>query len=172
MSIFSAWFCRRTAYIFTFIVATAAQAQTPANPVPKPSPLILFIIGENEYHTWETLPRFAEQELAIRGLNFSFALASPKEGDSNFSNFDQIKDADLIVISVRRRTPPKEMLALLRKHLNAGKPLVALRTASHAFGAVAQDAEHEGWPTFDGEILGCKYENHFSNTGPNAKTVV
>ena len=131
-------------------------------------PHIVFIIGENEYHTWETLPEFAHKDLEWRGLNCSFVMASTKEGDSVFTNYNIIKEADLLVVSARRRTPPKEMMALIREHLNAGKPLVGIRTASHAFGAKPVDDQHEGWESFDVDVLGGNYQGHYNNVGPNA----
>jgi hypothetical protein len=71
---------------------------------------IVMIIGENEYNTWETLPEFGRKELEWRGYQVSYVTASPKEGDPNFSNFEMIKDADLVLVSTRRRTPPKRRL--------------------------------------------------------------
>jgi putative heme-binding domain-containing protein len=128
-------------------------------------PHIVFIIGENEYHTWETLPRFARETLTERGLDCSFVEASSAVGDNFFTNYNLIKGADLLVLSVRRRTPPKEMMALIRQHLEAGKPLAGIRTASHAFGATPPDSDHEGWTNFDTEILGASYQNHYNNPG-------
>src|SRR5581483_5630643 len=139
-----------------------------ANSPSLPSPHVVFVIGENEYHTWETLPEFACKELAAQRLTSSFVMASPKEHDNNFTNFAAIKDADLLFISVRRRTPPTEMMSLIRAHLAAGKPLLGIRTASHAFGADPPDNAHEGWRTFDRDILGCSYQDHYNNTGTNA----
>jgi putative heme-binding domain-containing protein len=136
------------------------------------APRVAFIIGENEYHTWETLPEFATQELEPRGLTCSFVMASPREHDNVFTNFAEIKDADLLFISVRRRTPPKEMMALIRAHLKAGKPLIGIRTASHAFGADPPDDLHEGWRTFDRDILGASYQDHYNNVGSNAPATV
>jgi putative heme-binding domain-containing protein len=129
---------------------------------------VVFIVGENEYHTWETLPEFARTELGPRDLASSFVMASSTEHDNNFTNFAEIKDADLLFISVRRRTPPTEMMALIRAHLKAEKPLIGIRTASHAFGADPPDNAHEGWRSFDRDILGCSYQDHYNNTGPNA----
>jgi len=129
---------------------------------------VVFVIGENEYHTWETLPEFARRELEPRGLRCSFVMASPKEHDNTFTNFALIKEADLLFLSVWRRTPPKEMMSLIRAHLRAGKPLIGIRTASHAFGADPPDNEHEGWRSFDREILGCSYQDHYNNVGTNA----
>jgi putative heme-binding domain-containing protein len=133
---------------------------------------VVFIIGENEYHTWETLPDFARTELEPRGLSCSFVMASPKEGDNVFTNFAVIRDADLLFVSVRRRTPPKEMMGLIRAHLQAGKPLAGIRTASHAFGAKPADELHEGWPAFDTEVLGCSYQGHYNNQPPNSPPTI
>src|SRR5206468_961731 len=72
-----------------------------------------------------------------------------------------------LVLSVRRRTPAKEQLAAVREYLESGKPLVAIRTASHAFGARPAEG-HAAWPNFDTEVLGGKYENHYGKprSGP------
>ena len=129
---------------------------------------IVFIIGENEYHTWETLPEFARTDLEPVGLKCSFVTASSNEGDNVFANFTVLKEADLLFISVRRRTPPREMMALIRAHLQAGKPLAGIRTASHAFGATPADDLHEGWPTFDIDVLGGRYQGHYNNGQPNS----
>ncbi|HVY68415.1 MAG TPA: PVC-type heme-binding CxxCH protein, partial [Verrucomicrobiae bacterium] len=129
-------------------------------------PNICFIIGENEYHTWETLPEFATNSLAWRGLQLSFVTSSTNTADNEFNNYSAIKDADLLVLSTRRRAPPKPMMALIRQHLGAGKPLVGIRTASHAFGTKPKDDQHEGWETFDIDVLGANYQNHYG-AGPN-----
>jgi len=54
-------------------------------------------------------------------------------------------------------------MTLIRQHLQAGKPLAGIRTASHAFGASPKDEQHENWLNFDVDVLGCHYENHYNN---------
>ncbi|MEO8428289.1 MAG: PVC-type heme-binding CxxCH protein [Verrucomicrobiota bacterium] len=125
-------------------------------------PHVVFVLGENEYHTWETLPEFARKELESRGFKCSYVNAPP-EGGNEFANFRVIKDADLLVVSARRRTPPKEMMELIHQHLDAGKPLVGIRTASHAFDAKPPDDQHSSWNNFDRDVLGGHYENHYGN---------
>ena len=126
-------------------------------------PHVVFVIGENEYHTWDTLPEFARQELVKRNVRCSFVSSSPRPDDNFFCDINAIKEADLLFVSARRRTPSKEMMALIRAHLDAGKPMAGIRTASHAFGAKPADDQHEGWPEFDVEILGCNYLGHYGN---------
>ncbi|MCW5558040.1 MAG: ThuA domain-containing protein, partial [Verrucomicrobiae bacterium] len=133
---------------------------------------VVFIIGENEYHTWETLPEFARAELDWRGYQTSFVTASEKVDDNDFKNWEVISRADLLVISTRRRTPPKPMMDALRAHVAAGKPVVGIRTASHAFEIRDQkEPTDTTWPRFDTEVLGGDYQDHYG-TGPGKTTVV
>ena len=127
---------------------------------------IVMIIGENEYQTDETLPAFARQELAWRGFDIDFVRASSREGDGNFTNHSAIARADLLVISVRRRTPPAAMLDLIRSHIASGRAVVGLRTASHAFDAPVREPGHAAWTGFDMAILGGNYQGHYNNKPP------
>ncbi len=123
---------------------------------------VAMVIGENEYHTWETLPAFARAELIPRGYRVVTVDASPNVDDNEFKNWEAIRDADLVLLSVRRRTPPPEMIAALRAHLDAGKPLVGIRTASHAFELMGKaNPAGRSWPGFDRAILGGHYDNHY-----------
>ncbi len=128
---------------------------------------IAFLISEPEYHTAETLPEFAKKELAFRGFHCTFIQADASDPNA-FTGIEAIKNADLLVVSVRRRTPPKEQLELIRQHLNAGRPLVGIRNASHAFDAKPPDERHDSWSTFDVDILGASYQGHYANKPPNS----
>jgi len=55
------------------------------------------------------------------------------------------------------------MMALIRQHLQAGKPLAASHGQS-CLWRQALDEQHEGWPNFDVEVLGCHYENHYNDS--------
>jgi nicotinamidase-related amidase/type 1 glutamine amidotransferase len=126
-------------------------------------PTVAFLIGENEYRTWETLPRFAREELAWRGFNPVFVTASTNVSDGNFTNVAALEHADLIVVSARRRAPRREVIAAIHGHLAAGRPIVGIRTASHAFAGTLPATEAAAfavWPEFDAEVLGGNYHNH------------
>jgi type 1 glutamine amidotransferase/nicotinamidase-related amidase len=131
-------------------------------------PHIVFVISESEYKTAETLPAFARAELEPRGLRCTFIHASAAK-PNEFPKIAAVKTADLLVLSVRRQIPPADQLDMIRAHLKAGKPLVAIRTASHAFHAGKDDVK-AGWPAFDTEILGGRYEGHYGKktNGPSA----
>ncbi|HEV3145127.1 MAG TPA: isochorismatase family protein [Gemmataceae bacterium] len=120
-------------------------------------PHVVFLIGEDEYKTEVSLPEFAKRELEPRGIRCTFVLANETE-KNKFVGLEALKDADLLVLSVRRRVPPAEQLQMIRDYLESGRPLVGIRTASHAFCLVDKP---EGWPGFDHEVLGGDYKMHY-----------
>jgi nicotinamidase-related amidase len=127
-------------------------------------PHAVFVIGEDEYHTDQTLPALALAELLPRGFDCTFVVADAKDPD-RFPGLEILRDADVLVLSVRRRTPPPFQLNLIRDYLARGKPLVAIRTASHAFDRKT-GASPSSWPTFDTDVLGAKYLGHYSSKPP------
>lgn len=138
------------------------------------APHVVFVIGEDEYETEVTLPGFAREELEPRGVECTFVFEDPSR-PGRFPDLEEaLQEADLMVLSVRRRALSVRQLELVREYLDSGRPLVAIRTSSHAFAL--RDTLPEGsaeWPTFDVDILGARYEGHYSNRGPGApKTMI
>src|SRR4051812_6397455 len=145
------------ALLFTALTFTTADAADGKR--------IVFMIGEEEYHTWETLPEFAKTDLAPAGYKFTIINADPADKNNFPGLIEALHDADLLFLSVRRRTPSKEQLDAVRAHLAAGKPLVGIRTASHAFALrpndKVADPKLEAWQSFDPEVLGGHYTGHY-----------
>ncbi len=150
--------------LFATPVISLQSAEGAEEPSP---PHIVFIIGEQEYDTQETLPEFATTQLQPRGYRSTMIHVNPNDPD-DFPGLEVLDDADLIVLSVRRRTPKTEQLERIRGYLNAGKPLVGIRTASHAFDRKKPPAPgHADWVKFDIEVLGGDYQNHYGNKPPH-----
>ena len=135
-------------------------------------PNLVFLIGEDEYRTAETLPEFAQRELEPRGFRVEIIQDGP--GDKgNFAGLTEaLPRADGLLVSLRRRALPRAQLDAIRAHLEAGKPLVGIRTASHAFAPRDQERDEfvvkggrAEWPRFDPEVLGGNYQGHHG-TGP------
>lgn len=130
--------------------------------------LIVFMIAEAEYETRESLSAFAAKHVlpwATRaGYQYAFVFADTDDPNA-FPDIEKVADADLLVLSVRRRTLQTEALAIVKSYLDAGKPLIAIRTSSHAFHLRNADPPdgHADWQQFDEEILGANYEGHFAN---------
>src|SRR5262249_5118291 len=74
-------------------------------------------------------------------------------------NLNALPSADVLVIFARRTNLPEEQMTLLRQHWEKGKPIVAMRTASHAF----QPADNE---VLDRKVLGGDYKGAGSYTTP------
>ncbi len=124
-------------------------------------PRAVFLIGEDEYKTDVTLTAFANKELEPAGIRCTFVIADPKT-PHDFPGAQALEDADLLVLSVRRRAPKGEQMAFIRKYIDSGKPLVGIRTASHAFDARGKAPPgHVEWKSFDPDVLGGHYTNHY-----------
>jgi len=124
-------------------------------------PHLVIVTAEDEYKTEETLPEFARKQLG-KDFRVSFVFAAVKERN-HLPGLEALDEADVALISVRRRVLPKEQLAAVRKFVASGKPLVGIRTASHAFSLLPGQKLTEGladWPSFDTEVLGATYRGH------------
>lgn len=155
---------RRFLAVLCLVLVSFVPARA-ADPTPPPKgPHIFFLIGEPEYDTKTTVPAFAKAELEPRGVQCTFSVL-PDDSSNDFPNIEALKDADLLFISVRRHTPSQAVMAAIRAHIAAGKPVVGIRTASHAFALRDKNAKppagYADWPEFDHEILGGNYNNHY-----------
>jgi hypothetical protein len=137
---------------------------------------IAMLIGDDEYKTETTLPEFAAKDLEPLGLEVKIIHSDPNDKNSFPGMAEAVRWADIVLVSVRRRLPPQADLDALREHIAAGKPIVGIRTACHAWclrtekdNAAAAASGRGVWPDFDPEVLGGHYTNHYGN-GP--KTTV
>lgn len=121
---------------------------------------VAILCAEREYRTNESLPKFAAEQL---GTNYRVSFVWDNVGDRNdLPGINVVDQADVLLVSVRRRTLPATQLATVRSFVAAGKPLIGIRTASHAFCQRNKPAP-EGladWPEFDQQVFGGNYTNH------------
>src|SRR5262249_53448872 len=95
------------------------------------------------------------------GVDARVLLADPKDPDRIPGLAEALGKADLLLVSLRRRALPEKDLDAVRRFLEAGKPVLGIRTASHAFDAKGKLAEGRAvWPKFDPEVLGGNYSGH------------
>jgi nicotinamidase-related amidase/type 1 glutamine amidotransferase len=143
--------------------------------------VVAFITAENEYHTNQRFPEFAHELLLTKNVNCEFAIGKPLPkgpGIHNIENLQILKDADLVITCIRRRALEPDKMQLIRDYMNSGKPLLGIRTTSHAFNAngtvsrsggeiVATDVSVSDqlvqWPEFDQEVLGGNYQGHYGH---------
>jgi nicotinamidase-related amidase/type 1 glutamine amidotransferase len=124
-------------------------------------PHLAIVMAESEYQTNRTLPEFAHKHL---GKSFRVSQVFASETNANdIPGIEVLKDADIALISVRRRALPIEQMEIVRKYVASGKPLVGIRTASHSFSLHGKKPP-EGcatWESFDADVFGGHYTNHY-----------
>lgn len=152
-----------------FLAFTSLLLATAAATAADSRKKLVLLIAEPEYETARTLPDFAAKHLA-KEFRVVTVTGSAAAGETALEPISEIADADVLLVSVRRRTPPQAQLQAIRRHIESGKPVVGIRTASHAFALsrgqklAAGNAE---WPQFDAEVIGGNYNNHH-RAGPAA----
>src|SRR5262249_47948400 len=86
---------------------------------------------------------------------------------------DALDTADLCVMALRFRELPDEQMKHFVDYLNAGKPIVALRTSTHAFAYEHKQSPYakfdwrdKDWPGgFGPQVLGETWVSHPGNHG-------
>ncbi|MCI0683631.1 MAG: ThuA domain-containing protein [Gemmataceae bacterium] len=76
--------------------------------------------------------------------------------ESDLPGLENLDTCDVMLLFTRRLKITGEQLERVKKHCLAGKPIVGIRTASHAF---------QNWLDLDKEVLGGNYKGHFG-AGP------
>lgn len=128
-------------------------------------PHIVFVSGDEEYRSEESLPMLAK--LAKRELNAKvtvcYALDSTgiinPNNTNHISNLEALETADLMVIFTRYRTLPKKERDYIVNYAESGKPIVGFRTATHAFKYKDPSLEYwnDEWPT---KVFGQQWITH------------
>ena len=132
-------------------------------------PRVVFISAESEYGAAESLPGFAHELETKYGFYCEILQGSTERSGPErheIAGMDALVRADLVIVFARRRAFPREQMKYLLLYLEKGKPLIGLRTASHAFDARGKGPkDHAEWPKFDPDVLGGNYHGHYGS-GP------
>jgi hypothetical protein len=101
---------------------------------------IVLISGDEEYRSEETLPQLAKILAKHHGFKCTVLFAvDPKDGtinpnvNNNIPGLEALKTADLMILFARFRDLPDEQMKPIVEYVESGKPIIGLRTATHAF---------------------------------------
>jgi type 1 glutamine amidotransferase len=101
---------------------------------------IVLISGDEEYRSEESLPQLAKILSTYHGFRCTVLFAiDKKDGTINPEQLDNIPglealdSADLLVIVTRFRDLPDEQMKHIVDYVESGKPIIGMRTATHAF---------------------------------------
>jgi nicotinamidase-related amidase/type 1 glutamine amidotransferase len=130
-------------------------------------PHIVFVMAEEEYKSNETLPAFAKKYL-FEDFRCTFLHAKSDEGEgrNDVPGLEAMYDADLLVLSMRRRALPVVQMDHLEHYIRSGKPMVCIRVSVVPFQVNPNDRPdgHVIWQDFDQEVLGCYYQGYDSGS--------
>lgn len=140
---------------------------------------IVLVSGDEEYRSEETLPQLARILARHHGFKCTVLFAidknngtiNPNQND-NIPGLEALDTADLLVIFTRFRNLPDEQMKHIVDYVESGRPVVGLRTATHAFAIPeGRTYAHYGWQSkswdggFGRQILGETWINHHGQHG-------
>ncbi|HEY3441542.1 MAG TPA: ThuA domain-containing protein [Paludibaculum sp.] len=101
---------------------------------------IVLVSGDEEYRSEEALPQLAKILTTHHGFRCTVLYAidkkdgtiNPNQAD-NLPGLEALAQADLLMMCLRFRDLPDEQMKYIADWVEAGKPIVAWRTSTHAF---------------------------------------
>lgn len=145
-----------------------------------PAPHVVFVMGDEEYRSEESMPMLAKilkRELGARiSLCYpldAYGIIDPNRND-HIEGLEALQDADLMVMFTRWRALPDTQLHLIDRFVHSGKPIVGFRTSTHAFlykDDRSKEHYNDEWPT---RIFGQQWITHHGHfdDGKNPLTQV
>lgn len=144
---------------------------------------IVLIAGDDEYRSEESMPMLAK--IFSQHYGFKTTVLFPIEPASgnivpsyqnNIPGLEHLETADLMIMLTRFRELPDEQTKFIENFLKAGKPIIGLRTSTHAFAYQKNklspyakwswNGNEAGWEKgFGMRIFGETWVNHHGNHG-------
>lgn len=144
---------------------------------------IVFLTGDEEYRSEEGLPQLAKILAQRHGFKCTVLFSIDALGDidpktkNNEPGLEALETADLCVMLLRFREWPDAQMSHFVNYYLAGKPIIALRTSTHAFDYAATSEspyrkfgwQSKEWPGgFGRQVLGETWISHWGDHGRQA----
>jgi type 1 glutamine amidotransferase len=140
---------------------------------------IVLVSGDEEYRSEETLPQLAKILSKHHGFQCTVLFAiDPKDGTinpnvrNNIPGLEALKNANLMIIFTRFRELPDEQMRHIVAYVESGRPIIGMRTATHAFAFPKGATYHRySWDSqewdggFGRQILGETWISHHGQHG-------
>jgi len=110
----------------------------------------------NNYEADLTIPYFAMKLAKESGFETKVILGEGERKAFKLPELENNMDSDLLVLFLRRVALSTDQLQLIKNHITAGKPILGIRTANHAFSVIEEGIPigFEDWWEFVPEVLG------------------
>jgi hypothetical protein len=106
---------------------------------------IVLITGDEEYRSEEALPQLGKILAVHHGFTCTVLFAiNPESGyidpdcTKNIPGLEALDNADLMIIFTRFRDLPDDQMEHIDRYLKSGKPVIGMRTATHAFNTAPE----------------------------------
>lgn len=138
----------------------------PANGNPDAKRVVL-VAGDEEYRSEESMPMLGKLLSQKHGFHCTVVFSYSADGSyidpnnqAGLRGLESLGDADLMIIGTRFRRPATEEAAHVTEFLNAGKPVIGIRTATHAFNGQGDFGGDISFSKFGRLVLGEQWVNH------------
>lgn len=142
---------------------------------------IVFVTGDEEYRSEEGMPMLAKILAARHGFKCTVLFPlNPADGtidpnnQTNIVGLKALETADMMVLFTRFRELPDDQMKYIVDFVSSGKPILGLRTATHAFEIKRNKQSRyakwtwtsKEWPGgFGQQVLGDTWISHHGNHG-------
>ncbi|MEA3210525.1 MAG: hypothetical protein QOE70_3582 [Chthoniobacter sp.] len=127
---------------------------------------IVFLAGDEEYRSEEALPQLGKILSQRHGFKATVVFSiNPETGEidpntkDNEPGLEALDTADLCVMLLRFRAWPDEQMKHFADYVAAGKPVIGLRTSTHAFSGLK--GTYASFNSFGKKTLGEGWVNHW-----------
>jgi type 1 glutamine amidotransferase len=143
---------------------------------------VVLVSGDEEYRSEEALPQLGQILAKYHGFKCTVLFPVDADGTinpnvSNIPGLEALATADLMIVALRFRDLPDEQMKHIVDYIESGKPIIGLRTATHAFNikkdkTYAKYSYNAGDPNykqgFGKQVLGETWVNHHGAHGREA----
>jgi type 1 glutamine amidotransferase len=145
-------------------------------------PCVVLVSGDEEYRSEEALPQLGKILAKHHGFRATVLFAiDPKTGDidpnvrNNIPGLENLDRADLMVIFTRFRDLPDEQMKHIVDYVESGRPVIGIRTATHAFDLKQGSYTKWSWRSkpwdggFGRQVLGETWVSHHGKHGKQSE---
>jgi type 1 glutamine amidotransferase len=124
---------------------------------------VVLIAGDHEYRSEEALAQLGRILAERHGFKATVLFSQDDDGTVNPDNvrnipgLELLKEADLMVLGLRFRDLHEEQMQHIADYVASGKPIVALRTSTHAFAIGDKSKKFADWDWTTKGGFGKKY---------------
>jgi hypothetical protein len=127
---------------------------------------VVLLAGDEEYRSEEALPQLARILSERHGFKTTVVFSINKETGEidpntkdNQPGIEALDSADLVITSLRFRAWPDEQMKHFADFIAAGKPVIGLRTSTHAFAKIL--GQYTSFNQFGKNVLGETWVSHW-----------